>query len=57
MEIEFLINDNKIYFIEINPRVSGIVRSDFYIIEEKKINKNMYIEKIIMPYIKTVTNN
>lgn len=56
MEIEYLINDNNIYFIEINPRISGMVRSDYYIINGIQTNKNQYIDRILIPYIDAVKN-
>ena len=56
MEIEYLINNNEIYFIEINPRISGMVRSDYYIIDGKQINQNQYIDRILIPYIDAVKN-
>ena len=46
MEIEFLVTRNKIYFLEINPRVCG------HLSQLDKNYNSIYFNEIIVPYIK-----
>ncbi len=45
-ELEFIVtDDNKIYFLEINPRISG------HICQVNRYNQNAYFNNIIIPYL------
>ncbi len=45
-EIEFIVtDDNSIYFLEINPRISG------HVCQLNKYNQNAYFNNIIIPYL------
>ena len=45
IEFEFLINNNKIYFLEINPRMCGHISQLHW-------NKSPYFNEIVVPYLR-----